>query len=215
MSSLSGIPIDAVLFDYGMVLSGPPDPTAWSRMLAVTGFDQATLDRTYWIPRHDYDRGNLNGRQYWQAVGQHGGITLTDAQVDDLIAADTALWTNLNEPMVAWADRLQRAGIRTGILSNLGDEMTLGLLAKFDWLDAFHHRLWSHTLNLAKPEPAIYTHAIEGLGVPPERILFLDDRADNVAAGIAAGLQVIRYLDHADFLAELNARGWGALWLDA
>ncbi|QHN03534.1 HAD family phosphatase [Granulicella sp. WH15] len=213
MATPTPLPIEAVLFDYGMVLSGPPDPAAWTQMQAITGFDEATLDHAYWAPRHAYDRGDLTGQQYWQTVGQAGGTTLSPEQLTALIDADTALWTRTNDPMIAWADRLQRAGIRTGILSNLGDAMTLGVVGKFAWIEAFHHRLWSHTLKLAKPEAAIYHHAITGLGVTPEHILFIDDRENNVEAGRAAGMQVIRYLDHAAFEQELIERGWGHLWM--
>jgi putative hydrolase of the HAD superfamily len=205
-------PIEAVLFDYGMVLSGPPDPAAKARMHEITGFDPEAFHAAYWAPRHAYDRGEHTGESYWQAVGKHGGAQLTPEQVADLIDADTALWTQVNEPMVAWAGRLQAAGIRTGILSNLGDAMTAGVLEKFDWLAGFDHCVWSHALHLAKPEPEIYRHAAEGLGVATEKILFLDDREDNVAGGIAAGMQVIRYTDHAEFERELMRRGLGWLW---
>ena len=214
MKMLSEIPIDAVLFDYGLVLSGPPDPAAWTAMRIITGFDEPTLDRAYWAPRHAYDRGTHTGPEYWQAVAADASTTFTEDQVAALIDADTNLWTQLNPPMVAWAARLQQAGIRTGILSNLGDAMTHGVLSKFSWLEAFHHRLWSHTLKLAKPELEIYRHAAEGLGVSPARILFVDDRTNNVEAGLAAGMQVIQYTaDHTAFERELQVRGWEALWL--
>jgi len=209
----AGLAIEAVLFDYGLVLSGPPDPAAWAEMRRVTGFDEGTLERAYWVPRHDYDRGALTGGEYWQAVGRAGGVEFDAGQVQALIDADTALWTQVNEPMVAWAARLQAAGMRTGILSNLGDAMTAGVLAKFDWLDGFHHKLWSYTLGLAKPDVGIYRHAAEGLGAETGKILFVDDRADNIGGAGAAGMQAIRYVDHDAFVRELVERGWGGLWL--
>jgi putative hydrolase of the HAD superfamily len=109
--------------------------------------------------------------------------------------------------MVDWALRLQAAGTPTGVLSNLGDAMTEGVLARQPWLAGFDHLLWSHTLKLAKPEPEIYRHAAEGLGFAPANILFIDDRADNIAAAIATGMQAIQYTDHSTFLREMQARG--------
>ena len=64
------IEIKAVLFDYGMVLSAPPLPSAWARMLAITGQDEARFHPSYWAPRHDYDRGTFTGEEYWIAVGK-------------------------------------------------------------------------------------------------------------------------------------------------
>lgn len=201
--------VEAVLFDYGQVLSGPPNPAAWARMREISGLDEAALQHGYWSPRHDYDRGTHTGRAYWRLVA--GDRTLTPAQIDALIDADTALWTDLNLPMLEWAQGLQQAGIRTGILSNLGDAMAAGVLAKFSWISRFDHCTWSHTLRLAKPEPAIYSHAAAGLGTPIEHILFIDDRADNVEGARAAGMQVIQYSGHQAFVAEMELRGFDYL----
>jgi putative hydrolase of the HAD superfamily len=205
------IDIQAVLFDYGMVLSGPPLPSAWARMLAVTGLDDAKFHTAYWAHRHAYDRGTFTGHEYWLAVGKLVGLSFDPTQVTALIAADNDLWTELNPPMVAWAQQLQRAGIRTGILSNLGDEMSAGLLQKFEWLGRFHHCTWSHAIKLAKPEPAIYHHAAAGLETPIERILFLDDREENIVAAAQTGMQTLHYTTHAAFKQEMTARGLQSL----
>jgi putative hydrolase of the HAD superfamily len=203
--------IEAVLFDFGLVLSGPPNPAAWARMRDVTSLDEEALHREYWAHRHAYDRGTHTAVAYWQLVATGNNLTFSPDQVADLIAADVDLWTDLNLPMVEWARELQSAGIRTGILSNIGDAMAAGLLAKFDWLSAFDHCTWSHALLLAKPERAIYEHAIKGMQTEATRILFVDDRAENIEAAVASGMQAIQYRDHAQFTAEMYARGFGNL----
>jgi putative hydrolase of the HAD superfamily len=203
--------IDAVLFDYGMVLSGPPLPAAWARMLSITGLDETRFHPAYWAPRRAYDRGTHTGEEYWQVVGAHAGLTLDSAQITALIAADNDLWTQLNLPMLKWAQELQRAGVRTGILSNLGDAMAAGIFSRFDWIDGFHHCTWSYTLKLAKPEVAIYLHAAQGLETQPEKILFIDDREENIAGAALAGMQTIRYTTHEAFEIEMTQRGLTAL----
>lgn len=199
--------IQAVLFDYGMVLSGPPDPAAWARIRTITGLEEEPLQREYWAHRHDYDRGALTGVDFWHMVAEGAGVALTPAQISGLLDADTDLWGQINQPMLDWAQRLQRAGVRTGILSNIGDAMTDGLLRKHEWLNAFDHRTWSYALKLAKPELEIYRAAAAGLGTPAENILFIDDRPENIAAALAARMQAIRYGDHADFEREMHERG--------
>jgi putative hydrolase of the HAD superfamily len=200
-------PIQAILFDYGMVLSGPPDSAAWARMRSITGLSEDLLHREYWAHRHAYDRGDLNSQSFWHKVASGAGIVITHAQLADLIAADTDYWSTLNPPMLAWVERLQRAGIRTGILSNMPDAMEVGLRARHHWIETFDHHTWSHAVNLAKPEPAIYKHAAEGLRTPPENILFLDDKAENIAAALAVGMQAIQYTSHSAFEQEMRSRG--------
>jgi putative hydrolase of the HAD superfamily len=204
-------PITAVLFDYGMVLSGPPDPAAWQRLKQVFQANEPAFHAAYWNHRHAYDRGTLNAITYWQAVAEDLRKPLDSGQLRELIATDTALWTQPNQPMIDWAAALQHAGIKTGILSNLGDEMELGILARFPWLHNFAHHTFSHRLLLAKPEPAIYQHAAEGLAVPSNEILFLDDREENIVAARAAGMQAILYSTHDRFLADMAASGFTAL----
>jgi putative hydrolase of the HAD superfamily len=203
--------IRAVLFDYGMVLSAPPLPSAWAHMLAITGLDEARFRPCYWAPRHEYDRGTFTGREYWLAVGEAAGVNLDATQVAALIAADNDLWTDLNLPMLGWAQQLQRAGVRTGILSNLGDEMAAGLRQRFDWIGGFYHCTWSHALKLAKPEAAIYQHAAAGLETPAQHILFIDDREDNIAGAARTGMQTLRYTTHTAFEQEMAERGLQAL----
>ncbi len=206
--------IDTVLFDYGMVLSGPPDPAAWAVLRAVSGLDEARLHAAYWKFRHDYDRGALTGRSYWDAVAAHAGVRFDDAQVDALMAADIDLWSQLNLPMVEWAGRLQHAGVRTGILSNIGDAIGEGVVARLPWLAGFDHCVWSHAMRTAKPDPAIYLKTAEALKAEVDRILFIDDRAENVVAAAKLGMQTVHYTTHAEFEREMRGRGLGWL-LDA
>jgi putative hydrolase of the HAD superfamily len=207
----NAIPIDAVLFDYGQVLSGPPDPAAWVRMRAVTGLSEDALHSSYWAFRHDYDRGALTGRAYWHEVAGHAGAAFDVEQVATLMDTDVDLWTQLNLPMVQWAARLQGAGVRTGILSNIGDAIAEGIRSRLPWLAGFDHCTWSHALGMAKPEAAIYIATAEALNTPPARILFLDDREENVAAAEAVGMHAIHYTHHSEFERTMQTRGFTPL----
>src|SRR5260370_6643981 len=129
MTSMNSV--KAVLFDYGMVLSGPADPLAWSQMHTISGLTEDDLHRGYWAHRHAYDRGDLTGHAYWKNVGSDAGISFTTLQIQDLIAADLDLWGQLNPPMLEWAQSLQRAGFPTAILSNIRASISSRLLSLF------------------------------------------------------------------------------------
>ena len=70
----------------------------------------------------------------------------------------------------------------------------------------FEVALSSCYLGLRKPEPAIYRRALDILGRPAERILFIDDRAENVAGAAAAGIKAIRF-EGADLAARTGESG--------
>jgi putative hydrolase of the HAD superfamily len=203
--------VEAVLFDYGMVLSGPPDPAARLAMERLLGVDAASFHASYWRHRDAYDRGVLSGRTYWSKVAGDLHSAIDAGVVDALMEADTDLWTQPNLPMIQWAAALQRAGIKTGILSNIGDAMEAGIRGRFPWLADFTHFSFSHRLDMAKPDAAIYRHAAEGLACRPERILFIDDREENIVAARAVGMIGIQYSSHGAFLEEMRSLGLGAM----
>jgi 2-haloacid dehalogenase len=60
---------------------------------------------------------------------------------------------------------------------------------KFDFLDWFDHIVVSGEINMIKPDPAIFRHAIERCNLDPARTLFIDDSAKNTASAAALGFQ--------------------------
>lgn len=213
--------IRAVLFDYGQVLSGPPNRAALGQMLAITGLDEDVFQRAYWAHRHDYDRATLMADSYWRMIADETGFALDAAKLAALRAADVRMWTDLNLPMIEWAGRLAKAGYRIGILSNIGDGMSPWMVEHFDWLRNFHHLTWSWELQMAKPERAIYLHAAQALGCDPGEVLFIDDKEENIAAARDAGMSAVLYAGngetpegkaaHGNFLREMEIHGFGIL----
>lgn len=200
--------ISAVLFDFGNVLSGPPSPAVWALMRRHSGLDEPDFQREYWAHRDDYDRGTVDSEAYWDRIAAGAGNRFTGATRSELTRLDVDLWTDMNQPMLDWVNHLHAAGVRTGILSNIGDAMAAGIRHKFDWIGRFDHAVWSHELKLRKPEPAIYAAAAKGLNVPPNEILFLDDKQENIQAAEDFGMQGLLYTTQEAFQQEMQQRGY-------
>jgi putative hydrolase of the HAD superfamily len=195
----------AVIFDYGEVLC-QPDPAAHRQLLTLTGLDRPTFERHYWRDRHNYDLGRHDGPSFWKQFAQDSGLTFTPDQTEALIEADVVLWTHLLDPrMLAWIESLQKTGIRTAILSNMVGEVLGRMRRDFAWLDQFTQLTWSCELGIAKPDPAIYLHTCEKLGVRPEEALFLDDKPVNVQAAQQVGLHALHFRSVDQLRADLAA----------
>ena len=211
MADEAKLKIGAVLFDYGMVLSNVPEALDWRALERVLGADEKAFQAAYWKYRDAYDRGALSAQTYWESVARELDKAMDAVVLRTLIDADTAVWTRPNVEMMEWAARLNRAGIKTGILSNIGDAMELGVLGRFPALREFSHHTFSHRLGIAKPDAEIYRHAVEGLGVAAGEILFVDDREENILAARDAGMVGVQYLGHAGFVEEMQRLGLGPL----
>ncbi len=197
----------AVIFDYGMVLSTAQEPAAYANLKTITGLNNPEFDEHYWRYRHQYDLGELNGESYWKKISADAQLSLSAADIDRLIENDVLMWSTLNEQMLAWVHAVQDAGFKIGILSNMGAELLKYMRQEFGWLGRFDHHTWSCELGIAKPDPAIYTHTCEKLGVAPEEALFLDDKPENIRAAESVGLQAIQFTTVDALREELDRRG--------
>jgi putative hydrolase of the HAD superfamily len=174
-----------------MVLTGPQEPEAYAMLLRLTGLPADRFESLYWLDRHAYDEGKFTGLQFWQKLLRDSGIADQDGLLEKLNLWDARMWTTQNPAMVAWQFELKQRGIKTAILSNMGDNVLANMERTFDWLQRFDVLVWSYQLLMAKPEPAIYLHTLRELGVEPGEALFIDDRAVNIEAAQALGMRGI------------------------
>lgn len=208
MGSTSGL--RAVIFDYGMVLTGPPDPKAYAELLRITGLSSARLDSFYWADRHAYDEGTLTGFAFWQKIAGDAGLKLNQSDLEELNLWDARMWTTQNNATLAWQLELKQRGILTAILSNLGDTVHANIEREFAWLSRFNVLVWSYELRIAKPDPAIYRHTLKELGVRPEEALFIDDKQVNIDAARALGMKGSVFTTVDALRADLIAQGFNA-----
>jgi putative hydrolase of the HAD superfamily len=185
----------AVVFDYGMVLTGPPDADAHDAMVRITGLPLDRFESLYWADRHAYDEGKLNGVTFWQKFLRDANLDLAPSVVDDLNRYDARMWTTQNSRMVSWQLRLAQHGLQTAILSNMGDSVLENIKREFAWIDRFDVLVWSYQLRMAKPDPKIYLYALKQLGTEPAETLFIDDKQVNVDAAIDLGMKAIQFSD--------------------
>ena len=202
----------AVVFDYGMVLSGPPDPQAYAELLRIANLSAEEFEPLYWADRHDYDRGELTGMAFWHKLVADAGLSLSQDAIDELNAWDARMWTTENAAMLAWHKQLKEHGIRTAILSNMGDSVLVSIEKQFTWIHEFDHLIWSYQHNMAKPEAEIYRLVLDRLGVAAEETLFLDDRLVNIEAARALGIVGLEFTDIQKLRRDLIAQGLDA-WL--
>lgn len=179
----------AVIFDYGRVLTGPPDPVAYAQLERISGLSADRLDRFYWKDRQAYDEGKLTGVEFWRRLVGEAGLRLRESAIAELNEWDARMWTRGDAAMLDWQLKIKQRGLLTAIVSNMGDSVHEHMERELDWLGRFDVLVWSYQLRVAKPDPAIYRYALERLGTRPEETLFLDDKKENVDTAAALGMK--------------------------
>lgn len=92
-------------------------------------------------------------------------------------------------PSVQLMQRLQECGVPVFALSNFGVEPFEIACAAYPFLTRFNRSFISGALRQIKPEPEIYATLEAQSGIPPDKLLFTDDRPENVDAARARGWQ--------------------------
>lgn len=84
---------------------------------------------------------------------------------------------------------LRSNGVSVFALSNFGRGTFAMAQPIYPFLSEFDRPYISGHMGVIKPDAEIYRRVEEDCGVPPERLLFTDDRHDNIAAATARGWQ--------------------------
>lgn len=120
-------------------------------------------------------------------------------------------WADIAAPAIEGSARLntklRQAGIKTAILSNIGQETYDIAAEKYPFLHEFDAVFLSGPLGVTKPSAGIYELVENGLGLPPASLLFADDRAENIAAATDRGWQGHLFADADGFQAHLTSLG--------
>ncbi|MBR8745051.1 HAD family phosphatase [Nocardiopsis sp. MG754419] len=182
--------MNTVLFDMFGVVAENQSPTVRDAMVEYSGHDHDAFWTAYWAERHGYDRGDVDGPEYWKAVGARLEASFTDAQVARLLALDLDSWSAINEDTVDVIRGLIDDGTPLGLLSNIPTELADRFEERFPHVFGLFPVLGlSCRIGHAKPEAAAFDWCLERLAVPAEEILFVDDNTANVTAARELGLR--------------------------
>jgi epoxide hydrolase-like predicted phosphatase len=203
----------ALLVDWGGVLTEPLESAmrSWAEVDGVD-FDSYIAVMREWLGQHQGDlaaanpvaaleRGEIEVPRFEEQLAER----LSSATSRPIVAAgllQRMFDQFAHEPaMAALVLRARRAGVRTGLLSNSwGNEYP-----REGWDEMFDAIVISGEVGMRKPEPAIFAHAVELLGVEAAETVFVDDLRVNVTAAAELGFVGVHHVTYDQTAAELEA----------
>lgn len=141
------------------------------------------------------------GEAVVEAAGDDADVT-----VEEIAAIWMASNWSLDDAVVELIRSLKAAGTVTALFSNASTnlESDVGEMGITDFFDVIAN---SSRLGVAKPEIAGFVRVAAMVGVDPDRTLFVDDRAENVAGAIDAGWHAVEFRGAARFGGVLHRLG--------
>lgn len=203
---MSRAAVDAVVFDLGGVLFDWNPRHLYRR---VFGGDEAAMERflgevctSAW--NIELDRG----RSFAEAVAVLQAEHPAEAEH---IAAYRERWIEMIGGTIPGTPEivaeLHAARMPLYALSNIARESFDKLCERFPLMAYFRGALVSGDERIVKPDPAIFRRLAERFDLTPERTLFIDDVAENVAGAESVGFIGHHFTGAAVLRARLTARG--------
>jgi putative hydrolase of the HAD superfamily len=199
-------PFDVILFDVGGVLL----TNGWDQRERAVVLGHFGLDWTAFAARNPavydaWERGAITVDTYLDATVFYEPRSFSR---DEFFAFLLTQSKPLPNGALGILSEVAASGkCLTGALNNEPLETNEYRFEHFGLRKYFNVALSSCYLGLRKPEPAIYHRALDILGRPAERILFIDDRMENVAGAEAAGMKAIRFEGAESLRSELVSLG--------
>jgi putative hydrolase of the HAD superfamily len=195
-------PFDVILFDVGGVLL----TNGWDHRERAIVLDQFHLDRAEFEARHPasndaWERDAINATQYLDATVFYQPRAFTH---EEFLAAIFAQSKPLPDGALGILNELAASDkCMLGVLNNEAREPNQYRFDTYGLRSFIKFAFSSCYLGLRKPGLPIFQRALDILGSPPERVLFIDDRAENVAGAAAAGMKTIRFEGAASLRTQL------------
>ena len=199
-------PFDVVLFDVGgVLLTNGWDHRERAAVALQFGLDLADLEARHAVHYDAWERDAINAEAYLDATVFYEPRSFTPREFFDAICAQSAELAN--GAIGILAEVAAQGKCLVGALNNEARETNDYRFREFGLRKYFKVSLSSCYLGLRKPEPAIYKRALDILGRPAERVLFIDDRPENVAGAQEEGIKGIVFTGADKLKAELDRLG--------
>lgn len=181
------IPGRVVVFDYGEVISVSPSESHRRVLERIAGVPAGVFWAAYQADRDELDGGELSTHDYWAGIGRACGQDWDAARIQALWCADIHAWVSADPDVVGLIEELHAGGTRLALLSNAAADY--GGLFRFSPISrCFEQVFVSGELRMLKPQARIYRHVLDALGIPADRMVFVDNRPANVQGAEALGI---------------------------
>jgi HAD superfamily hydrolase (TIGR01509 family) len=195
----------AVVFDLGKVLVDFDYGVASRKIAAQSDFGEAgvrkLLDHAPLLFR--YETGLLTRKEFYDEVCREAAYR---GSFEEFGAHFADIFWEI-EPMIALQATLKKAGVPTYIFSNTNDLAIEHIKRKFPFFVNFNDYIYSYEHGAMKPNARLYEVVEEKTGLTGPAIVYLDDRAENVAGGVARGWRGILHETPAKSFAALQGMG--------
>jgi epoxide hydrolase-like predicted phosphatase len=194
--------IRAIIWDIGGVLMRTEDRLPRQQLAESLGMTYTELDDLVWNSESGQKAqvGLVTTEAHWKWVAEV--LDQSESQIPSLqkrfFAGD-----RVDGGLIDYIRSLHGPYL-CGIITNAIDNVRTLITETWCFADAFDHILISAEAGVMKPDPEIYHQSLQGLGVPAQEAVFIDDFEHNVQGALDVGMYAIHFKDRQQVLRDLE-----------
>ncbi|MBI3415447.1 MAG: HAD family phosphatase [Verrucomicrobia bacterium] len=198
----------------------PPKVVVFDLGKVLLDFDYTITARKIFarcrVPAHDivklinqsplllrYESGALTTEEFFAEIKSAAGFS---GDLDEFSELFGNIFSPI-EPMIELHATLRGRSIPTFIFSNTNELAVRDIRARFPFFQNFDGYVFSYEHGSMKPEAKLYQAVERVTGRRESEILYLDDRPENVAAGVARGWRAVLHETPDQSKAEVSQAG--------
>jgi putative hydrolase of the HAD superfamily len=187
-------PITTIFTDVGgVLLTNGWDRTARRMAAQKFNLDYDEMNERHHLTFDTYEAGKLSLDEYLNRVIFYQSQPFSREEFKTFLFAQSQPYPEMIDLI---RNLKKRHGLKVAVLSNEGRELTAHRVQQFNLAEFVDFFIVSCFVHFRKPDADIYHIALDIAQVPPEQVVYIEDRAMFVEVARSHGLQGIHHTSY-------------------
>ena len=173
------------------------------RAADLFGFDIDELNERHHLTFDTYEEGKISLDTYLDRVIFYAKRSFSREDFKEFMFRTEPY----PEMIRMFRDLKEKYGLKVVAVSNEGRELTERRVRDHNLAEFMDFFIVSCFVHFRKPDEDIYRIALDAAGIPPEDVVYIDDRGLYVEVARTLGINGIHHVDHASTAAALSQLG--------
>ena len=197
--------VSALFLDVGgVLLTNGWDRSMRERAAETFKLDYAEMDERHHLTFDTYEEGKLSLDEYLHRVIFYQNRPFSEEEFKTFMFAQSQPYPQMIE-LVKGVKR--STGVKIAVVSNEGRELTIHRIEKFGLAEFVDFFVVSCFVHFRKPDADMYRIALDIAQVPPEWVVYIEDRFMFVEVAQSLGIRGIHHTDYDSTRAALASLG--------
>lgn len=180
---------DSAIFDVGGVLISNKNGINNKDIQHELGLNDEKMRELWDFYSPTFGSGKISEADFWKEISLRLGIRLVTPE-EDLFGKTFRTELEIHWELLAYVREIGKRGIKLAVLSDT-NLVHANILKEAGVYEPFDKLFLSHETGIRKPDPEIYSYALNEIHADPARTIYIDDLPKNLKPATDLGMHTI------------------------